>query len=75
MAVDGWPLYGGAQLAVDATIVSTLHGYGTAIRGAAEVDGVALTAARRRKERRYLELVGPRARARLVVLGIEVAGR
>ena len=31
--------------------------------GAAEVDGVALTAARRRKERRYPELVGPRARA------------
>ena len=57
VAVDGLPLFGGAQLAIDATIVSTLRDDGTARRGAAEVDGVALTAARRRKERRYPELV------------------
>ena len=74
VAVDGLPLFAGAQLAIDATIVSTLRGDGTARRGAAEVDGVALTAARRRMERRCPELVGPRARARLVVFGIEAWG-
>ena len=55
--VDGLPLFGGAQLAIDATIVSALRGDGSA--------GVALTAARRRKEHKYPELVGPRSRARL----------
>ena len=37
-----------------------------------EGPGVALEAARRRKERRYPELVGPTARSRLVVFGVEV---
>ena len=36
--------------------------------------GIALVVARRRKERRYPELVGPGARSRLVVL-VEVGGR
>ena len=75
VAVDGLPLFGGAQLAIDATIVSTLRGDGSARRGASVEDGVALTAAKRRKERRYPELVGPRSRARLVVAGVEVGGR
>ena len=35
VAVDGLPLFGGARLVVDAKIVDTLHGDGTAIRGAA----------------------------------------
>ena len=50
-----------------------------ALRGTArpgtDTDGAALTAARRRKERTYPELVGPRGRARLVVLAGEVGGR
>ena len=75
IVVDGLPLFGGAQLAVDTTLVSTLHGDGSARRRAADEDGVALAAARRAKEIRYPELVGPRARARLVVLGVEVGGR
>ena len=37
--------------------------------------GVALSAARRRKERAYPELVGPHRRARFVVLAGEVGGR
>ena len=36
---------------------------------------MALIAARRRKERRHPELVGRRARARVVVLAVEVGGR
>ena len=36
---------------------------------------MALTQARRRKEKTYQELTGPGARARLVVLALEVGGR
>ena len=42
---------------------------------AAQIDGAVLTVARRKKERTYLELIGPHARARLVVLAGEVGGR
>ena len=72
---DGLPLFGGAQLAVDTTLVSALHCDGSAHSHAANVDGAVLLAARRRKERTYPELVTPRARARLVVLAGEVGGR
>ena len=51
-----------------------LHANGSARRGAAHTDGVALTAARRRKEATNPELVGRRGRARLVVL-VEVGGK
>ena len=57
------PLFG--QLAVD----------GSARRGAARTDGVALTDARRKKEATCPKLVGRRGRARLVVLAVEVGGR
>ena len=75
VVADGLPLFGGAQLAVDTTLVSVVRGDGSARTGAARRDGVALAAARRAKERRYPELVGRRARARLVVLAVEVGGR
>ena len=39
---DCLPLFGGAQLALDTTLVSALKGDGTARRGAADFDGVAL---------------------------------
>ena len=60
---DGLPL-GGAQLAMDMTLVSPLHRDGRAIRGAAEKNGKALENARQRKERK----------GRFVVLGAEVGG-
>ena len=72
---EGLPLFGGAQLAVDTTSVSALHCDGSARTRAATVDGIALQAARRRKERTYHEVVGPRSRAKLVVLAGEVGGR
>ena len=62
VVVDGLHLFGGAQLAVDTTLVSTLHGDGSARRRAADEDGVALAAARKVKETPSW----PRARARLV---------
>ena len=65
-------MFDGAQLAVDTTLVSPLHCDGSARPGAPSTDGVALSAARRRKERAYPELVGSHCRARLVVLASEV---
>ena len=65
----------GAQLAVDATLVSALRRNGTARPGAEHRAGTALRAARRRKERTYPELAGQSVRARLVVFGFEVGGR
>ena len=75
VVADGLPLFGGAQLAVDTTMVCPLRGDGSTHRGAAERHGVALVAARRRKERTCPELTAPRSRARLVVLAMEVGGR
>ena len=75
IVAEGLPLHGGAQLAVDTTLVSAHHCDGTARHGAAHIDGAALVVARRRKERAYPELVGPRSRAKLVVLAGEVGGR
>ena len=71
----GLPLFGGAQLAIDATLVSAIKRDGTSRSGAATRDRAALSAARRRKVRTYLELSGEDGRCRLVVLGGEVAGR
>ena len=72
---EGLPLFGGAQLAIDTTLVSAHHCDGSARRGGATTDGAALVVARRRKETTYPELVGPRSGAKLVVLAIEVGGR
>ena len=75
VVVDGLPVRGGAQLAVDTTLVCALHEDGRPRRRAAELDGVALQAAERKKVTTYPELVGPRSRAKLVVLAVEVGGR
>ena len=57
VVADGLPRHGGAQLAVDTTLVTALRSDGHARRRAARIDGVALATARRRKERTYPELV------------------
>ena len=75
VVADGLPLFGGAQLAIDATLVSALKRDGTARARTATMDGAALIDARRRKVRTYPELSGENGRCRLVVLGGEVAGR
>ena len=69
---DGIPLWRGAQLAIDTTLVPSIRADGTARRHAAHRDGVALEEARRTKERKYPELVGNGGRARLVVVAAEV---
>ena len=55
---DGLPLFHGAQLAVDATLVSQIRGDGSARRQCADHDGAALQQARHKKESTYPELAG-----------------
>ena len=57
VVANGLPLYHGRQLAIDATIVSPLRADGFARAGAADTDGVALSAAVREKRVTYHELV------------------
>ena len=68
------PCFGGAQLAVDVTLVSALCSSGEPQPHAAEVDGAALERARHVKEATYPELAASE-RCRLVVLAIETGGR
>ena len=51
MLDDGWPLFHGAHLSVDTTLVSML-GRNKEFRPCADVDGVFLEEAKRRKEHR-----------------------
>ena len=71
---DGLPLFNGAQLAIDTTLVSPIHGDGTPRRRTQDVNGVALQHARRNKEATCPELVR-RGRPRLVVLVGKLGGR
>ena len=75
VVAEGLSIFGGVQLALDATLVSTHHGDGTRLRKSDKMDGVALQLARRRTEARYPELSGSHGRARLVVIAGEVGGR
>lgn len=74
VVANGLPLWHGAQLAVDATLVSPIRRDGRPQPRAAQEDEAQLLVARRRKEAKYAELLRSR-RCRLVVLGIEVGGR
>ena len=75
VVADGLPLFHGAQLAIDTTMVSTLRGDGSVSPDRERRNGAALAQARRRKERSYTELCQRFARARLVVLATEVGRR
>ena len=74
VVADGVPLFHGAQLAIDTTMVSAVKGDGRPGPLSARVDGAALARARRRKEITYPELSGANGRARFVVLACEVGG-
>ena len=71
---NGLPLWSGAQLAVDTTLVSALDSAGQARRHHRLTAGAALRVARKAKERTYPELLRA-ARCRLVVVGVEFGGR
>ena len=75
VVADGLPLFHGAQLAIDTTMVSPVRGDGRPGPQCARVDGAALVRARRRNETTGPELSGANGRARLVVLACEFGGR
>ena len=75
IVADGLLLYQGAQLVVGTTLVSVLKRDGVPRQRSATNDGAALIAARRRKERVYLEFTGKLGRTRHMVLGGGVGGR
>ena len=68
-----WCLWGGAQLAVDTTLVCPIRCNGTPQPGAATRDGTQSLVARAHKERKYRELLTS-TRCRLVVLALQVEG-
>ena len=72
---EGLPVFHGAQLSVDTTLVSPVRADGELHRQCQDTNGAALDAARRRKERTCPELTGGRGRAKLVVLAGEFGGR
>ena len=72
---DGLPLFRGAQLAIDTTLITSVRVDGLPSRRCATEDGAALVQARRRKQRCCPELSGAHGRARLVVPGADVKGR
>ena len=71
VVADGLPLFGGRQLALDTTLVSSLHCDGSPQPGAANRDGAVLDAARRRKNRTYPELIGPPVWLCWLVMSVE----
>ena len=71
---NGLNLWGGAQLAIDTTLVSPLTREGQPRRHSGTYRFAAIHTARRNKERTYPELLQSR-RCKLVVLAIEVGGR
>ena len=75
VVANGLPLWHGAQMAVDTTLVCPVRRDGQPRRHGDSRPGVALeTAARTKRELTYPELLAAR-RCRLVVLGFEVGGR
>ena len=74
VVASGLPAHRGAQVAVDATLVSPLTRKGTARPRAHWEDGAALKDARKDKAKTYPELLTSR-RCRLVTAGMEVGGR
>ena len=76
VVANGLPLWQGAQIAVDTTLVSPLQRDGQPRPGAVARPVLALAQAAACKRRTYPELQpGGRGRCRLVVFGLEVGGR
>ena len=74
VVANGLPLWHGAQIAIDTTLVSPVRRDGLPRPRAAVTPGVALADARRSKENTYPELLAA-SRCRLAVLAAEVGGR
>ena len=72
---NGLPLFHGAQLAVETTLVSPVGRDGTARVQAHLIRGAALTAAEQRKRRYVYPELHTAARCRLVIIALEIGGR
>ena len=72
--VTGLPLHRGVPLAVDATLVASLHANGQAWANADAIDGVAIARAEQSKRETYPQLVGSSV-ARLTTMACETGGR
>ena len=68
------PIWRGAQLVVNVTLVSPVRRNGRPQPRADTIDGAQMLEARKRKERTYQEIVHSR-RCELVVLAMEIGGR
>ena len=75
VVANGLPIWRGAQLAVDTTLVCPLRADGAPRPQADQVPGLALRDARRKKRRQTCRELRRARRFRLVVLGFEVGGR
>ena len=73
--MEGTPLYGGRQLAVDATLVSPLGRDGGVKFASDSVDGAALATARAKKETDTYADVVRSHRCQFLTAGMEVGGR
>ena len=75
VVANGLPLWHGAQVAVDTTLVSPLRSDGAPRPHADQEEGVALREARRKKRRHTYPELRRSQRCRLVVLALETGGR
>ena len=73
--ISGVPLWHGAQIAIDATLVSPIHRNGEPRPRAASEPGVTLNQAARRKRTQTYPEFQSSTRCRLAVFGLEVGGR
>ena len=73
--VSGVPLWHGAQIAIDATLVSPIHRNGEPRPRAASEPGVTLNQAARRKRTQTYPEFQSSTRCSLAVFGLEVGGR
>ena len=74
MIANGLPMFHGAQVAIDATIVSPVSCQGQPIGNSHRHDGAALRRAHRKKCTRYAPLTAGR-RCKLLVAAAEIGGR
>ena len=74
VVIDGLPLYNGAQIVLDCTLVSPVGRDGLPRSGSDRHEGVIMEEAARTKRRHYRDVVAAR-RCRFVVAAMEVGGR
>jgi len=75
IVANGFPIWHGAQVAIDTSLVSPVRGNGTARPHAADTSGTAIAFITRRKRHRTYREIANAERCRLVVFVLEVGGQ